>query len=899
MKRCAGIMIILVLLVGMVLTSSCESGINGISPNQNQTFTNASSIEISGSPDGTDLFDLLNSDDDLIHIDTSLFEFSGSPGSTETTDLINSDDDLTHTDTSQDKSVEYRKNSDNAGAGIETVSSVKTVRHPVAWKIQNTPGFRQPTIEPYKSDLKAILQKANSTSKPSAYYQAFAYQITGNTNYANKSVARLLAITAVRGNSASIEPIAVAYDWLYQTKNVNSTLNNSVDAILRRNISVLADRQYKIIRDHEPASQWTCAPDDYYLGSSQGAPYPSLATAGVIMADYRDPLPYNTTPAMWEDAGEGSLFTFDPIGTRISRPGMLYCTNDYNYGLGNAKGFLDYGYTAYYDTDLFRWFNVYQNAKGQSIFQKYPGWEGIITGDVWSNLPNRMGDNTHDSSLMYRSNLRYALALLDKTNRSNVLWHRQQWAATKGLYPLVNDPTTRRIGDNYLMAYNFSNETPFQPPQQLNTLRGFYNVIRSDWSDRADWLSFIIWNYPNGMGQFRTSAIDTNQLAIQYYSHGDFLIPAQSDVKYLQAPANSYYGEILENGLMFGRYFAEPAYWDREWFGKTLGHGTNTTLRTMQKAKINGDQTPALSDLTIDNDVMTAKRGTVNISKYHEEVDGKNKANDYVARLAVPISYSRTILYPKDYFVIVDRASSATTYDWSTPYFLGSLNVVRSKKCAMAVLSCISPENAGHVNGILSIGGKNRDWLAPDAGVESEPVMANYITWDTTNLYNEKVNLKLFTVPKSNITYQKMGIRLGTKGDSPGNMYAPRIYINTPQKNTLYRISVLLTKYDYETAKIPAELAVSGTGSAMQIKELKGDKTDYIYTGTGTSSFSTFQTDADTVFIRKSGNTLTDFTLINATFIKDNNTVKFRSITRVPAVSYNSSLGLLYPGKDG
>lgn len=797
----------------------------------------------------------------------------------------------TQTNTSKAKSLVPPNTIDTTVSGIKNRYVSTEVRHPVAWKIQNTPGYKQPKIEPYKSDLKLILQKANSTSDPSAYYRAFAYQITGNTNYANSSVERLLLITGNINNSASVEQYAVAYDWLYQTKNVNSTLDDANDTILRRNIAVLADRLYKITRDHEPGSQWTCAPDDYYLSSSQGAPYQSLATVGVIMADYGDPLPYNTTPAMWEDAGEGSLFTYDPIGTRISQAGMLWCTND---ATGNKKGFLDYGYTAYYDTDLFRWFNVYQNAKGHSIFQDYPGWEGIITGDVWSNLPNRYSDNTHDASIMYRGSVKYGLALLDPVNRSSVLWHIQQRAATPGLYPLANDPGGHRVGDNYLMAYNFSNETA-APPEKLNTLYGIFNFIRSDWSDRAEWLEFVVWRYPNGMGQTRTSAINTDQLGIQYYSHGDFLIPAQSDVKYMQAPANSYYGEILGNGLMFGRYFAEPTYWDREWFGTSLGHGTNTTLRSMQKAKPSGDRTPASTTLTIDNDYITVKGGNVTIAAYHEEVDGKNGANDYWAPLDVPISYSRTILYPKDYMTIVDRASSATTYDWSTPYFLGSLGVLRSADCARATLSCLLPNVTGHVNGTLSIEGTYNDWLTPTVGVESEPVMANYLTWDTTNLYKDKVNFTLFTVPRSNFTYQKLGIRLGTKGDERGNIYAPRIYINTPENNTLYRITVFLTKYDNEMARAPSEIAVTGTGSALQIVSPSGDHTDYIYTGTGTSSFSTFQTDADTAFIRISNDAhITDYTLINGTFIKDNSAYKFLSSNRLRAVSFNSSSGKSY-----
>ena len=43
---------------------------------------------------------------------------------------------------------------------------------------------------------------------------------------------------------------------------------------------------------------------------------------------------------------------------------------------------------------------------------------------------------------------------------------------------------------------------------------------------------------------------------------------------------------------------------------------------------------------------------------------------------------------------------------------------------------------------------------------------------------------------------------------------------------------------------------------------------DYIYTGKGNSTFATYSTDADTSFIRKTGQT-TEFTLLNGSSLKE------------------------------
>jgi hypothetical protein len=77
-----------------------------------------------------------------------------------------------------------------------------------------------------------------------------------------------------------------------------------------------------------------------------------------------------------------------------------------------------------------------------------------------------------------------------------------------------------------------------------------------------------------------------------------------------------------------------------------------------------------------------------------------------------------------------------------------------------------------------------------------------------------------------------------------------------------------MSSYATEPAKNAQEIVVSGTGHALKIQSAQYD--DYVYTGTGISSFAGFTTDANTVFIRKQGSNY-EFTLLQGSFLKDGN----------------------------
>ena len=128
--------------------------------------------------------------------------------------------------------------------------------------------------------------------------------------------------------------------------------------------------------------------------------------------------------------------------------------------------------------------------------------------------------------------------------------------------------------------------------------------------------------------------------------------------------------------------------------------------------------------------------------------------------------------------------------------------------------------------------------------------------------------LNLYSSPSSEILIEKNVGRIGGY-DAPSEVFSPIVWFRTPQATAEYRVTALLSSYNGEEAKTANEIAVTGTGHAMKVHSSVSD--DYIYTGKGISSFAIYNTDADTTFIRTSGQT-SEYTLLNGTFLKQGGT---------------------------
>jgi hypothetical protein len=286
---------------------------------------------------------------------------------------------------------------------------------------------------------------------------------------------------------------------------------------------------------------------------------------------------------------------------------------------------------------------------------------------------------------------------------------------------------------------------------------------------------------------------------------------------------------------------------------------------------------------------MTYKEGSVTIRKVEPITEAAQypPSSEYYT-LPSPIKYSRAIMYPKDYFIIFDRASSPIKYKYTNAFHFASLNINKTTSP-----SGYTPlYNVGNVKGTLTVQGTPINWNKANPFVEYDNRgQSNRLTWNTTNLYGRQVNLNLFTSPKTNYSYEKMITRVagGYGGnDRVAEVFTPFVYFNQPANKTLYRVTALLTKYGSEKAKTPSEIPVKGTGSAIKVISANSSYTDYIYTGSGNSTFNGFTTDADTAFIRKTGQ-ITDFTLINGAHLYTGAGTLFESSTRLKYIGYNKT----------
>jgi hypothetical protein len=778
-----------------------------------------------------------------------------------------------------------------------------SVTHPITWNIKQTPGYLYPNTEPYKSTYTTMLSSAkdglayNFASSgytiDSQTYLGYlqnmpvVYQVTGDTRYANQTVNALLNLDENDANDyMKVGFSAIAYDMIAATAGTGkTTLSNTNNTIIRNKLGKSADNLYQYNLNYRAYSYDYVSPEDDY-----GKYYPQLAITGLVLSDYTNSS-LTTTPATWESMGTTALFVNDTVSSFPSKQGLLSLM----YNRTNGKAFQDEGYTGYIDVGLYRWYNIYQNVKGHSIFDDYPDFKAGLVDDIWSNLPNRYGNDWLTDSQYASTSPKYTLQLLDQENRSNVMWHLNQLNANVAADLIPSGGTTRETSkyvtatyDPYLMQYDISNESA-HPPAKLNTLTGIFNVIRSDWSDRADWMSFIVWSsIPLAQNRW---GMQHDQLAFEYYSHGDLLVPDSGEVKEMVSPyANFNEDGAYHNGLLIG---SATDTWPRS-KGDTSSNGIrpNLTVRGMVKAYNDGDVTPAIAGSAFDTDYMTYKEGSVTIRKIEpiteaaQYVGGPIADSDYT--LPSPIEYSRAIMYPKDYFIVIDRASSPIDYKYTNAFHFANLNINKTT----------SPSgetplyNVGNVKGTLTVQGTPIDWKKATPFVEYDNRgQSNSLTWDTTNVYGEQVNLNLFTSPKTDYSYEKMITRVagGYGGnDRVAEVFAPFVYFNQPANKTLYRVTALLTKYGTENAQIPSEIPVTGTGSALKVISADGSYTDYIYTGSGNSTFNDFTTDADTVFVRKASN-ITGYVLINGTHLYTGAGTLFESSTRLNYIVYNKT----------
>ncbi|RJS83781.1 hypothetical protein CW713_03525, partial [Methanophagales archaeon] len=709
-----------------------------------------------------------------------------------------------------------------------TTSTAQALTHPclIFNNITETPGYQHRTESPWSDWESDIISSADwalprNFSDPnwssynraidrssSALDLALAYQITGDTTYADKAKEALLNLDL--GDfpynfdyAYAVMYYSLAYDW------VQPYLNSTEDETVRDKLATLADELYYRLNDGGTSL-------DYHAFSDfHGRAYPPMGIAGCVLSDYTNPnnLSLNSTPSDWFRVGTHDLFVNDTMHSW--NKSLIDVVFD-----GSGK-FSQGSYKIYWEENMAWWFQVYSHFTG-NIFDVYPTAKKIMTVELWDTLPNRYGANYGTLSntksfavkevinLLNSEERSYALKYLDELETTDILPYSRTWAISIRLLYLIYDDYSS------VERKNPSWTSHFDPTS-------FYQVFRGSWQNDSNWLSLITWPEGFETGSNRNMA-HHDQLSFEYYSRGDLILADGGEEKCV---LDGYYGpfEIYHNTIMIEdpRTPFDIASW------------SGSRARGIYKGDASGLYTPAY----IKNLIQTPWMEIVDTNATVHRLTASTFHKHY---LSSPINYERAILYPeKDYFAIIDRLEGSEPWVYRNVFRPTSLNITPS--------TGTTESEVGHVNIDLTIGTTAYDWLSLPYKTETPTgITTNSIRWNTTNPYGKKVEMHLFSAPASEILVTKHVTKIAGD-DCESEVFLPLVYFRANETNDLYRVTVLLARYSTEEEKIPEEIPVTGNGTAVKVTSSAYE--DFIYTGKGESSFGDITTDAKTLFLRK------------------------------------------------
>ncbi|HVN73636.1 MAG TPA: hypothetical protein VMT44_03455 [Methanoregula sp.] len=735
---------------------------------------------------------------------------------------------------------------------VPAAGAATPVSHPALLfhDISETPGFQYSTIDPWKSWQQSIMSEANvaltkdfSTNMGAydrVFYRAdfardagFAYQITKNPDYAKKAQEALLhldtgTVTMPTDNALALGSYAVAYDL------VQPTLDPGSDATIRDKLATLADTVYKSLNDNGTKPQYVSFADYH------GQEYPMVGIASAALTDYTNPnhLPLSSTPDDWLKVGTDYLFVDDKL--------HMYNRSLFSFGFDEESGkHLNGAYKSYVIEDFAWWLQIYNHFYHVNPFEKYPAAEKAFTSETWESLPNLYGNDYVTSGNLKWTYHRDFASLMNDSDRSHVLNFDERLESENLL------PYSQELGggaepvDLLYSTFGNYNSLPRSFPETTSHLdpAAVFQVIRSGWQGDADWMSMVTWNVVSNSNR---DMAHMDQMGIEYYSRGDLLLADAGENKYV---LDMLYGEneIHHNTVAIEdpRTPFPPASW------------SGSAARGIYKGdSYSGVVTPVTVPAVIEAPWITG----IDVHADITTVMGDSYGQKHL--LSSPVRYSRTVLYPESgYFLIIDRFEGTEPWIYDTIFRPTSLVTTPS----IMVNHNVAPSDVGHVNGQLTLDGKDYDWLSqPYKSYTTAPGSTGSIGWSTTNPYGRSVGLDIFSAPSSEIGVDKLVGRIGGY-DGRSEVFSPVLFLRAPPENDLYRITALLSGYPDEPKKTAEEIPVTGNGRAIRVSASGGD--DYVYAGDGTAaSFGGYSTDAEVAMVRTNA-TVTEVTLIGGSYL--------------------------------
>ncbi|MCG2723686.1 PGF-pre-PGF domain-containing protein, partial [archaeon] len=805
-----------------------------------------------------------------------------------------------------------------------------SVPHPslLFTNISETPGYQHRTEEPWLGWEEGLIASAVSSLARNFSNQswtmtirmfvladyalnlALAYQITENKTYAEKAKEALLNLDSGKAEydmdrSDALRDYSFAYDW------TQPYLDSTNDTIIRDKLANLTDTVYMDLNDNGTAMDWVS------FSGYHGKAYPSVGVASLALYDYTNPnsLPLVSGPSDWLKVGTEYLFVDDKMHTYNRSMFSFRFDESGEYSIGTYK--------AYTIEHFVLWFQAYNHFLGRNIFVEYPIAKKGFTSELWDTMPNHYNSNYVTSGnvkYLYHKGL---INLLDDEYKSYILNHLDS----------VEGSTLLPYSSEYLyvptyllyIVYGDYASVERKPPQWTSHFdtKSIRQVFRGSWLNDSDWLSFMTWNHTSDSNR---DMLHHDQFSFEYYSRGDLLLADGGEDKYV---LDKLYGdsEIHHNGIAIENPrspFSSSTWADSA--ARGIFKGSTLTLTTPSQIS----QLLQLSWIEIVDANVTAGNVTSDTSTSVKEA------------LSSPIEYSRTIIYPKDYFIVIDRMEGSETWTYRNIFRPTSLNITPTKQYTnttdldinatagktdavhmvtptsfdgksaelLVTLKNVSASGnlsvyinstyigkinftngtaatsyylrdipsgnftkgaankinysttddvslvideteitiMGEVKVNLSIGNTYYDWLALQYKNETQTgISTNSVKWNTTNPYGNKVEAQLFSSPASEIFVTKHVGRIAGY-NTASEVFNPVVYFRTGPASSMYRVTALLSRYSNESEKTPANLSVTGNGNAVKVSST--DYEDYIYSGSGSSTYATAATDADTAFNR-------------------------------------------------
>ncbi len=718
--------------------------------------------------------------------------------------------------------------------------------------ISETPGYQYRTTDPWKGWETSVISAADGSLSRKfssdlgsydriSYRGGFArdlglaYQITKKSQYAVKAKEALLnlgvgSITAKVDKANALAAYSLAYDF------IQPTLDPATDEIIRDKLATLADMVYKDLNDNG-STRSVVSFADYH-----GQAYPDVGIAGAALFDYSNPnhLPLASTPEDWKKVGTSYLFVNDVLHS--------YNRSLFSFGFDEASGkHLNGAYKNYVLSDFEWWLQVYNHVYQKNPFDVYPAAKKAFSSELWDSLPNGYSSNyvtLGNTKWLYHASF---MNLFDDQTKSMLLNFDENLKKSQILPYSRVMASEGSAGLLYCISDTYAN-LPRTLPDSASHLdkNSIFQVFRENGNQDSDWLSLVTLNINT---ESNRDMNHHDQLSIEYYSRGDLLLADGGENKKV---IDKLYGDkdIDHNTITI----EDP----RTPFPVSPWSGSSS--QGIYKGNTVKLHTPVSISSMVQTPWMELMETHASITKVVNGI-----SSQYLRSLSSPIQYERTILYPEsDYFVIIDRMEGTEPWVYRNIFRPTSLMVTPTVDANNNGVYTAS--EVGHVNGALTIGTNSYNWQALPYKTETKTgITTNSLTWTTKNPYGKDVQLNLFSSPSSEILIEKNVGRIGGY-DAPSEVFSPLIWFRTPQSSSEYRVTALLSSYTNEGAKTANEIPVTGIGHAMKVHSPVSD--DYIYTGKGISSFATFTTDADTVFIRKTGQT-SEFTLLNGSYLKD------------------------------